>query len=224
MLSRELQSCVEDLYAAFADVPKPSVIEGCPCCIEKKQIDVLLSTPLRELEPEALTSYASSAFLTVGTVEDYIYFLPRILEISVTERCWWPDVEITGKCISETQPLEWRKDRLEALQALFKAKVLDYLIWPADAAGQSSELTSWLCAIGRSGLDIRPYLQLIESSQAHVEVLYSDHAEDLSKGKSISAFWEKSDPSYAVMVAWLTSPPVRAAVYDRLGIIIPPSE
>lgn len=220
----ELQSCVEDLYAAFADVPKPSVIEGCPCCYENKQVDVLLATPIRELAPEIIDSYAFSAFKTIGAVADYLYFLPRILEISVTEEGWWPDVEITGRSIQETQPLHWRKDRLEALQALFKAKVADYLTRTEDVYWESSALHSWLCAIGRSGMDIRPYLQLIESSPAYMEALYSDNAEDLAKGKLVSGFWEKSDLSHAVMVAWLTSPPVRAAVYDRAGIIIPPSD
>ena len=61
-----LSQAIEQLYAAFADVPKPRAIVGCPCCLDNKDIDTLLATPLREIGPRDLSPYASSAFLTVG--------------------------------------------------------------------------------------------------------------------------------------------------------------
>ena len=56
-----LHQAIEALYPAFAAVRRPRVIVGCPCCIEDKEIAVLLMRPLRELSPEELSSYASSA-------------------------------------------------------------------------------------------------------------------------------------------------------------------
>ncbi len=75
--------------------PKPSSIQGCPCCVDNKEICSLLSTPLREITGGELSSYSSSAFLTVGREADYLYFLPRIVEIGFTEAGWWPDIEVT---------------------------------------------------------------------------------------------------------------------------------
>ena len=61
-----LEKAIERLYQAFADVPKPKVIEGCPCCIEDKNIDVLLTKPLRIISAEDLGEYAFCLFNTVG--------------------------------------------------------------------------------------------------------------------------------------------------------------
>jgi hypothetical protein len=49
-----LSNSIDVLYRAFDDVAKPRHVDGCPCCIEKKEIEVLLSTPLREIPPDAL--------------------------------------------------------------------------------------------------------------------------------------------------------------------------
>jgi hypothetical protein len=37
---------MERLYEVFAKVPKPARIDGCPCCMESKRVDVLLRRPL----------------------------------------------------------------------------------------------------------------------------------------------------------------------------------
>ena len=70
--SERVAVAVEGLYSAFADVPKPSGIEGCPCCIERKNTDVLLAKPLRTLAPDELSNYAASAFLTIGSSTDHL--------------------------------------------------------------------------------------------------------------------------------------------------------
>ena len=83
---KSLDVVIEELYAAFSDVPAPSTIDACPHCVDDKGLEKLLNTDLRDLEPDDLSSYASSAFLTVGDIPDYLYFLPRILEISVKHK------------------------------------------------------------------------------------------------------------------------------------------
>lgn len=73
---RDVRAAVEKLYRAFAAVPRPRHIDGCPCCIDRKEVGVLLGKPLRSVTPGELSAYASSAFLTVGDAADYLYFLP----------------------------------------------------------------------------------------------------------------------------------------------------
>src|SRR5882762_1635090 len=100
-MNTEIQAAIEALYAAFSDAPKPMIIEGCPCCIERKDVDVLLTTPLRQITPDQLTNYAASVFLTVGSIEDFLYLLPRILEISACDPSWWPDPEVISGALKK---------------------------------------------------------------------------------------------------------------------------
>jgi hypothetical protein len=85
MTNDQLRKTIDAVYAAFASVPKPLRIDGCACCVDENEVTVLLTKPLREISPSALSSYASSVFLTVGDKQDFRYFLPRILEISVSD-------------------------------------------------------------------------------------------------------------------------------------------
>ena len=68
----KLTDAVEAVYRAFAQ-PKPTIIEGCPCCIATRGVDVLLTTPLRELSGEDLWRYVSGAVLTIGGETDFRY-------------------------------------------------------------------------------------------------------------------------------------------------------
>ncbi|HEY4248453.1 MAG TPA: hypothetical protein VGM64_16520 [Lacunisphaera sp.] len=116
-MTSALTEVVENVYAVFASVPRPRKIEGCPCCIEDKEVDVLLAKPLREISPQELSSYASSVFLTVGCEEDFHYFLPRILEITVTDPGWWPHIEVTGRALGTAQWLKWPDAEKKAFEA-----------------------------------------------------------------------------------------------------------
>jgi hypothetical protein len=78
------QATIEALYGHSAAAPPP-IIEGCPCCIATRGVDVLLSTPLRQLTGQALWRYVSGVFYTIGSENDFLYLLPRIIEISALD-------------------------------------------------------------------------------------------------------------------------------------------
>lgn len=124
----------------------------------------MLSTYLRKLTPDELSSYSASALLTVGDVADYMHFLPRIIEISVTEDCWWPDVEVTGRAIRNTDPRSWSRERFKAFDQLLHVQI-DSLLSSDDSG---AKIDSWICAICKMGLDVRPFLKRIESSPFQV--------------------------------------------------------
>ena len=102
-----LEESIEQLYTAFADIPRPRHIDGCPCCITECEIETLLTRDLREIAPEELSTYASCALLTVGSVDDYLYYLPRILHLHAMDEFWWPDPEVTGSRIHDAEPHSW---------------------------------------------------------------------------------------------------------------------
>lgn len=102
-----LQKAIDELYRAFEVVEPPQQIVGCPCCFDEYEIQKLLETQLRHISPELMAPYASSALLTVGSISDYLYYLPRILEISIRDESWWPAIEVTGRAIRGTHIDSW---------------------------------------------------------------------------------------------------------------------
>ncbi|RYD17513.1 MAG: hypothetical protein EOP88_26180 [Verrucomicrobiaceae bacterium] len=198
-----LPESIEALYAAFADVPRPAKIEGCDCCVGLDELAALVSQPLRTLGGTQLTRYASSAFLTVGEKADYLYLLPRIVEISCTDPGWWPDVEITGQAIGQTDPTSWPEQRRFALLDVFHAVMQSAIdgehYWMID---------EWICCIGRSGLGMAPFLKQIEGSPRALLEYYEINSEDLMNDRLGNSFWQKTEPAYQEIIAWFGSPAV----------------
>lgn len=215
----DLSTVIEHLYRAFAAVPRPRHIDGCPCCIDRKEVGVLLAKPLRSITPTELAPYAASAFLTVGDVADYLYFLPRILEITATEPAWWPDPEVTGRAI--------RTAGTEAWTTAQRAALADYLEAVVEAAirdGDDHRLDGWVCAVGRMGLDVRPYLELISKSPAAVLGYFEVNAEGLPRGRLANAFWELPCPAHDAIVEWFFTPVIARVPFEAYGYILSRNE
>lgn len=208
-----LADTLEALYAAFGDVPKPSKIDGCPCCLDQKEICTLLSKPLRELTGGELASYSESAFLTVGATDDYLYFLPRILEVGCVEGGWWPDLEITGRAIGETKPSEWPAHRLDALTG-FLHSALQAAIEEEDGWA----IDELVCAIARMGLDVTPFLQRIELSTEALLNYYERNSQELTKSKLGNAFWDKETPGFNVVLEWFKCHRVSQLIQSAYGL------
>ncbi len=210
-----LSDAIERLYRAFAAVPKPEHIDGCPCCIRRKEIGILLRKALRAITPNELASYASSAFLTVGEVADYLYFLPRILEITATDPSWWPDPEVTGRAIRTANPETWTSSQRTALNDFLEA-VLATVI----ETGDYYRLDGWICAIARMGFDIRPYLAQVAACPAAVLDYFEANANSLPRNKLASAFWELPCPGHDAIVDWFFSPEIARIPFEAYGCVL----
>ncbi|MCE9577775.1 MAG: hypothetical protein K8W52_31870 [Deltaproteobacteria bacterium] len=108
----DLDAAIAGLYAAFAGRPRPARVEGCPCCVGDGAEAGLHRAPLRELTGDDLGRYSFKAMTTWGSVSDFAYFVPRLLELAtrgadidlevVTEKLrygnWrtWPAVEVAA--------------------------------------------------------------------------------------------------------------------------------
>jgi len=209
---RTMSEAIEGLYRAFAAIPKPLHIDGCPCCIDRKEIGVLLAKSLRAIAPNELASYASSAFLTVGDVADYLYFLPRIMEIAATDPSWWPTPEVTGRAIKTAKPEMWTTAQQTALN--------DYLEAVTGTAIQSGNyylLDEWMCAIARMGFSVRPYLEQIGSCPPAVLAYFQANVESLPRNRLKNAFWELSCPMHDVIVDWFFSEEIARIPFEAYG-------
>ena len=212
-MNNELPFAVDGVYRAFSSVPKPSVIEGCPCCIEDKEVSVLLSKPLRKISPAEMSSYASSVFLTVGSVADFRFYLPRILEIAVTESMWWPDPEVIGASLASAGWLDWAEQERQSLAQLFDV-VFSQLI---EGAG-GSDLDSWLCAFARSGLKLEPFLKKLTARSDAVLRLYEWNAGRILEGCLTSGFWDDAPAGMRELLAWFRTPSISAVVHESYGV------
>jgi hypothetical protein len=202
----DISDAIEQLYSAFA-MDIPSNIAGCPCCITEPELRQLEETPLREISPELLAPYAPSALLTVGSKEDYLYFLPRILEISINDENWWPSIEITARAIAATQIHSWPVSRILALTDFLSASIR-YLI----DERYYSRIDDWMCAVGRMELDVQPMMALITKDREAVLEFWKANARTLHEGMLGNEFWERRTSQYDEIVEWFNTPEIKGIV------------
>jgi hypothetical protein len=196
-----LNNALEACYLTFA-APPPPTVKGCPCCISNRGVDVLLTTPLRELTGQQLWQYVSGAFLTIGGVEDFRYFLPRIFDISVHDPANANHPEIV---IGKLQLSRWRKWP-ETEQRAIEEFLVAWFEWALandlaeiEEGWLSTETESVLCGAARTGILLRSWLARLEEPLA-LPVL-----SDLKKRfpDELSAFWEDAPSGLAELSAFL---------------------
>lgn len=200
-----LATSIEDLYRVFSG-EAPTAIEGCPCCINTRNVDVLLATPLRKLSGDHLWRYVSGAYLTVGGDRDFRYLLPRIFELAALSSSEIPDTEIVLSKLARAQWDYWQGDEKEAVQRFIDA-------WFAVAIEQDlhhvregwigNRTESLLCGLAYSGLPITDWLnRLTEPSTAPILAdLLQRHPQNLS------AFWRDVPDGFAQLSAFLAERP-----------------
>jgi hypothetical protein len=212
-MTAALEKAIAGLYETFAREQKPSIIDGCPCCLDEKDIDVLLQKPLRSLTSEDLSSYAQSAFLTVGSEEDFKYFLPRILEILVVEDGWWPSPEVVGRAIANSNWEHFSTAQQNALSSYF-LEVLIKLI--EEKNGWS--IDTWVCGIARAVPDLKPYLALIEKSPQALVAFYRENSESVNNGTLSNSFWDNTSPNEKLLLTWFQSDRIKDLINVAYGL------
>ncbi len=202
-----IDQALEDIYGLFA-APRPSVIIGCPCCIDSRRVDVLLAKPLRELTGAELWRYITGVFLTVGGTRDFRYLLPRILEIAVREPGAAPHIEIVIGKLRLAGWSDWPKREHAAIEALVEAwfqQALSNDLLEAETWLVGSEAESVLCGAARADIDIAAMLaRLAEpSAQAVRDHLAAAYAKPLAAGSTPRSFWEDAPEGWRALAAIL---------------------
>jgi len=78
-----LQAALDAVYSAFSSYSRPKALEAAPTRNPKRVLAQLSSRSLAELTSDDINGYMGWAMTTVGGVNDYKHFLPRILELAV---------------------------------------------------------------------------------------------------------------------------------------------
>ncbi|MDH4745604.1 hypothetical protein OMP43_16390 [Sphingomonas sp. CBMAI 2297] len=185
---------LEAVYRIFAMRP-PSTITGCPCCIDTRGTDVLLTTPLREISGRALWRCVSGAFLTVGGKQDFRYLLPRILEVSVSDPGNANDPEIVLGKLALGKWRTWAADEQLVIEACIDAWFGQALA--RDLAEANEGFVGWdalsvLCGAGRAGLPLQRWLSRLAEPDA-APVLPGMREQLPTKP---SGFWEDAQDAF----------------------------
>lgn len=189
-----VMAALEAIYTAFA-VQRPRIIEGCPCCIDTRRVDVLLAKPLRELTGEDLWRYVSGVFLTIGSDCDFRYLLPRILELAIIEPGTLPNTEIVLGKFERADQSSWSREQRAAVKTLVDVW-FDHALWEDLREAEdwliSSEAEAVLCGAARGGFDLKPLLsRLAATAAAPVRSYLADtYAKQIANGSVPRGFWE----------------------------------
>jgi hypothetical protein len=194
-LDGELAASIEGLYAVFARYPRPREIltDGLTITAERP----MLARPLREVAEMDLGEYPAKAMTTQGTVDDYRYFAPRILELAAFNMK--RPAEPLQSTLERIATIGFPISAMPPEMLLGKLAYAEWHQWPADEqAAVRGFLQAWwksllssyptvveadslLCGIARCD-DLRVYLQICEAmcckvgaARCHLAHLISVH-------------------------------------------------
>lgn len=204
MKELSVAAALENVYAAFASVPRPKKIEGCPCCTTPERLAVLTAGPLRSLDEELLSWYGFKSMTTIGDEQDYLYFIPRLLE-SLDWGFSSPDPEMTFCKIRSCKLNESQWDAVsQYLYAHWQAKL-------RSSESAENELRNILVAARKFGEPWQGFLQEWESKKsleatAQLAAFIIENAYNLDSARKFSAYMEENDDAEVkTLKAWLLS-------------------
>ncbi|AAK22245.1 hypothetical protein [Caulobacter vibrioides] len=144
--SPELIEALEVAYRIFADVAAPRMLEASPLRDASAIHRALTSGQLAAIANADIGPYAGWAVTTVGTGKDYQYFLPRILELAVSDSSW---MGVSPAVIaSRLEMADWRTWP-ESQQAAVKAVFAAAFSWTL--ANSTQDPDAWLAGIALIG-------------------------------------------------------------------------
>ena len=158
MANEPLKNSIENLYRVFAKYPLKEKIEGCPCCVNKKDNRILHSKPLRQLSAEDLSYYGAKALTTFGDEDDFKHFLPRLFEVisQGESSCYYGEEILIGK-LEYAKWQNWNQIEKSAIENFFT----ELIRFASNFDKERAYLTeTYLVGIANAVEDITPYLNL----------------------------------------------------------------
>jgi hypothetical protein len=201
-------------YDAFR-TPAPVEVEGCPCCSEPAELETLVRTPRNVVDAPQIEFYASSALLTVGSVEDLRHYWPRLAELSITGKLL-TDAEIVFAKPRHGGWLTWPAVERDALINLAHAQIL--ALADEGLGLDDYAVETWVCAFGQFLDDVTvildPLLKAEPGPAAALRGWYMLNERCLAKSELWDSFWESAPGNAAKVRSWFTKPAILNAI-DR---------
>lgn len=223
-----LTQAVESLYQTFADCPRPVRIKYCRCgCTKETEVEPLLALPLRELKFSDLSNYSFSAMTTQGTVADFQYFLPRLLEGIASGEPYDYNCETLFGKLNYAKWLTWSPREISTIRAFLYALWTEALAtFPLEKRPPAFiDIETVVASIAVTGEDLQTYLiqwEKLETTEAneHLVQFVTTHGRDFSReGLFRTGFWESAQPQANTLLKWLTQRVILQRVRGNVGLL-----
>lgn len=205
-----LSAALDKVYSAFAEYPRPTYMHGSPYKDVAGMFRALTSKPLRELGRDELGPYAGSALYTVGELDDYKHFLPRICELAASvQAAVGFDPPNIAQRLKYADWDSWPAQERSAMLSFFEAGFANAR---ERHPNEGLDPEDWIIALASLGEDVAPMLAAwlesgsVESvlnaarSAGGVNGLMSDLPDEL-------AYWSYVTPAVRAQIcAWLLGP------------------
>ncbi|WP_421358021.1 hypothetical protein [Agrobacterium rosae] len=144
----DLRQWLDVAYDVFARYRRPLVLHASPLRDPEKLLKQLTAKPIRFLDVEDVQEYASAAITTVGSVEDYKHFLPRLLDLATGSGAVEP--EMIALKLKKAGWRAWPKNEQQSLEEVFVHACVDAFKQHTDdyLAGK------WLVSLAILNIDI----------------------------------------------------------------------
>ena len=203
-----LEEAIENLYAVFAAYVLHGPVDGCPPLAPVEE-DRLQSVPMRQLSGHDLATFAFRTLTTVGTLDDFKHFLPRLLEVVADHGSLGyttPEV-VLGKL----RYGEW------ALRPQVEQQAVDRYLWALwrsilETFPGKIDVDSVLCGIGCAVDSLTPFLEawLNEMRPSAIsrlsEFMEANLTKLAKKHRLTNAFWTESEQQMMQVIGWLAAP------------------
>jgi hypothetical protein len=212
----KLREALIAVYAAFSAYERPTSMHASSLRDADAIRAELCSAPLNRLSPEAIVPYANWAMTTVGDIEDYKHFLPRIIHLAATGGNGQPglDPRLIASKLEYANWRSWSFDEQKVLERMFEAAwARARLQHPDDVDAED-----WLCGSAMLGNEMEAGLAewIADATPNSMAQL----AHFLMAGEGVArgtGSWEdvRLDTRKQI-VDWLCSDAVEAALIDAV--------
>ena len=153
---------IENLYAAFADVPKPTAIEGCPvgCCISREYRLSLVEGSLRDTDSELLSEYINYGIWTIGNASDFRYFIPKIFELTLNNYDFIHYPPSIMNKLASVGFTDWDVVKKSTIEAAI------YEIVSVEIKTKTIDFDGWIYGVCLLGIDPQRFIDLLNHDYA----------------------------------------------------------
>lgn len=203
----ERVSKYRELYSAFAGYRVTLPVAGCPCCVPMIRPEFFEHVTFVDLRPHDLDLFAWKAITTIGTVDDFKHFLPRILEVAAETPRSLTSLEVAFGKLDLAGWLDWPKAEIDAVRSFLDG------FWSGRLEREGDEWTAdtALAALGQCCPTLAPFLDRWTATASPLSVrhlawfLIGNHESILESGRLANAHWEKRPTQEAEVVSWVAS-------------------
>jgi hypothetical protein len=193
-MKSELKEIILEGYKLFSGYKITDNLDVCPCCVSEEEQAALIKTPLEKISLETLMVYNDSAKSEVIDLNEFKYFLPRLLELVAELKFPSHSVEITLSRIGYISQENWSETEMVFLRRFMESFFKKCLsLYPFI---DFENLCSVIIMFSRTNFDITWTLKVWEKVNTLESLMH--FIETMETGIKISRFWKlKIDNPFA---------------------------